>query len=69
MPRTKAGTRSLENGTQIRIVVPPHLYAPLWQEAKDAGVTMADLVRLAILERYKDKVKTLQPPQKETVPQ
>ena len=38
---------------QIKVTLPPHLYAALRQEAKDAAVTMADLVRLALINRYK----------------
>jgi len=43
----------MSGSKQIKVVMPPHLYAALRQEAKDAAVTMADLVRLAVLNRYR----------------
>ena len=39
-------------GQQMKVQMPDHLYAALWQEAKDTGVTMADLVRIAVKARY-----------------
>lgn len=42
------------SGTEVRVIVPDHLYAKLWQESKDTAVTMADLVRIAIKARYPD---------------
>ena len=50
---------SAPGSQQIKVVMPAHLYAPLWQEAKDAGVTMADLVRIAVKERYERKTNAL----------
>ena len=45
-------TRRLNTGTLLRVVFPEHLYVQLRAEAAAAAVTMADLVRLAVAERY-----------------
>jgi hypothetical protein len=52
------------DGTQMRVVMPSHLYDALKAEAEAAGVHMADLVRLAVAERY----DRLAAPQSFTVP-
>ena len=49
---------SLKDGQQLRVVFPPHIYRALEEEAKQAGVTMADLIRLSVVERYRDKLQT-----------
>ena len=41
-------------GMVIKVIMPNHLYAALWQESKDTAVTMADLVRIAVKARYPD---------------
>jgi hypothetical protein len=46
--------QSTSKSKQIKVMMPSHLYVALAQEAKNAAVTMADLVRLAVAERYKN---------------
>ena len=40
---------------QLKVMFPEHLYVALSTEAEEAAVTMADLVRLAVRERYLQK--------------
>lgn len=40
---------------QLKVVFPEHLYEALSTEAEVAAVTMADLIRLAVADRYKRK--------------
>ena len=42
-------------GTQIKVLMPSHLYDALKSEADAACVTMADLVRLAVMNRYRQQ--------------
>ena len=42
-------------GTQIKVLMPSHLYEALKSEADAACVTMADLVRLAVVNRYRQQ--------------
>lgn len=44
---------AIENGQVIRVVMPGHLFAALQSEAKDTAMPMANLVRLAVQQRYK----------------
>ncbi len=57
MPQPKGKQKQI----QLKVTFPPHLYAALQQEAKDAAVTMADLVRLAVKERYARQAKAAGP--------
>jgi len=45
-------TMALKDERQLRVVFPGHLADQLEKEAKQAGVTMADLIRLAVKERH-----------------
>lgn len=42
----------MSKSKQLKIVFPEHLYEILAAKSKDAGVTMAALVRLAVAEHY-----------------
>ena len=55
---------STEKQIQIKVTLPPHLYQMLQAESQAAAVTMADLVRLALTERYRRY--RLQSPNEET---
>ena len=43
-------------GTQLKIKFPAHLYRRLQKESDAAGVPMASLVRLAVVNRYYNQV-------------
>lgn len=42
-------------GVQIKVLMPTHLHDALKAEAEAASVTMADLVRLAVVNRYRQQ--------------
>ncbi len=56
-----------EQQVQLKVVFPAHLYAALREEAQAAAVTMADLVRLAVKERYEDRIAKMQEPIQEAM--
>lgn len=43
---------AIENGRQVKVVMPGHLYTSLQDEAKETAVPAASLVRLAVQQRY-----------------
>lgn len=43
---------TIENGQQIKVVMPGHLYDALQSEASASAMPMANLVRLAVHQRY-----------------
>lgn len=44
---------------EIRLTVPPHLYARIYQEAKDTGNTLAATVRAIIANHYREQAASL----------
>jgi hypothetical protein len=46
---------TIKDGQQMKVIMPGHLFAALQSEAKDTAMPMANLVRLAVQQRYERK--------------
>lgn len=53
--------RRMNRKFQVRATLPAHLYRMLEAEALAAATTMADIVRLALVQRYAAALKALYP--------
>lgn len=49
-----------QSSSQVKIILPENLYAQLSAESQQAGVTMADIVRLSLVDRYERRDTTRQ---------